>query len=78
MCVMCLITVFCVVFVGNIPYFFLIRRKIALTFYYGYCIKGLFVNIIGTVSAQTVLTYFFNNKPLTGLITHWVSSANIL
>lgn len=58
MCVMYLITAFCVVFIGNIPYFFLIRHKIALTFYYGYCIKGLFVSIIGTVSAQTMLTYF--------------------
>lgn len=58
MYVICSITVFCMVIVGNTPYFFLIRRKIALTFYYGYCIKGLFVNIIGTVSAQTMLTYF--------------------
>ena len=60
------------------PWKISLRRKIALTFYYGYYINGLFVNIIGTVSAQTVLTYFFNNKPLTGLITHWGSSANIL
>ena len=58
MYVICSITVFCMVIVGNTPYFFLIRRKIALTFYYGYCIKDLFVNIIGTVSAQTMLTYF--------------------